>query len=146
MANVKGFILAALVLASCSGSREDTQTGQGASLARRTAMERLGKEVEYLPSPDGLLILCTRATKPTSQHPQQTIHFLVFDTNAGKTIYDDSVTDGEVSWADNRRLRIAEKPGIIQGNDTPEQGFIYLVDVRTHQRTSWTGDSPRRTD
>ena len=131
-------------ISSCAGTGDDLRKAPAEKPFERIANEKFGQGVSFAPNPSGPLVLCYRARKPTSQAPQRTIDFLVYDVASDKIVYEESLPDGEVAWKDGRHLQITIRPGIIPGEDAQQQPVSYLVDVLTHQRTPLSEDLPPR--
>ena len=138
------WLIPLLLVASCSGAGDDIRRAAAGNPIERIATDKFGPGVEYTPNAPGSLVLCSRARKPTSLAPQRTIDFFVYDTSADKIIFEETLSDGDVSWRDDRHLQITIRPGIVKGEDAQQQPVSYLVDVVTHERTPLSEDMPRR--
>lgn len=137
-------LLTAVTLGACTSGANQALMDSPARAYQQLAREKYGDRVEYTANTSGSLMLCSRIRKTTSLAPQRTIDLFVFDLQMNKIIFEESVVDGDVAWKDDRRLQIAIRPGIIPGEDAQKQPLVYLVDVRTHERTPLSEDIPVR--
>lgn len=118
-----------------SSSKKTSAASAAAGQYKIAATEKYGEGVEYYFNESKTHVLCLKQAKVklSPAMPQNPLRFFVYDLNAEKIIYEDSLEDGSVRWINDSQLQISLIPGIVSGDEDPED-FTYLYDVKLQQR------------
>lgn len=120
------------VLVTCHTSKTDIQKS-GDQDYKAIAIEKYGHNVAYIFNSPKTDVICLKRNKPTPQMPQHQISFFIYDLEKGEVIFEESSVDAEVKWKNDHQAQIKITPGIVSGDETPED-FIYIYDVESRKK------------
>jgi len=129
------FVLALLILPACVSSSKPPASVKATENYKTLATEKYGEGVDCTFNESKTHVLCLKREKVklSPAMPQNPLRFFVYDLHNEKIIYEDSIEDGSVRWISNSELQISIIPGIISGDENPED-FTYIYDVKLQQR------------
>ena len=114
----------------CSGTKTDSQPAPTREKYHQVAETKFGGGIEYRFNDSKNFVICLKKQKPTAQIPQNRLFFFVYNLENNQIIFEDSVTDGEVSWKSNTQFRVRTTPGMLTGDPEYNQKLMgYVFDV-----------------
>lgn len=117
----------------CSGTKTDSQPVSEKEKYRRVAKTKFGDRVEYLFNQSKNFVICFKKEKPTPQIPQNRLSFFVYNLETDEIIFEDTLTDGEVSWKSNTQFRVRTTPGMLTVDPEYNQkltGYVFDVTLK----------------
>ena len=124
-------IVALLLLPACASSSRPPASARAAENYKNLALAKYGEGVEFIFNESETHVLCLKQNKVklSPALPQDPLRFFVYDLQNEKIVYEDSIEDGSVNWISNSELQISIIPGIVSGDENPED-FTYIYDVK----------------
>ena len=119
-------------LIACHTSKTDIQKS-GEQDYKAIAIEKYGPSVEYIFNSPKTHVICLKRNKPNPQIPQHQISFFIYDLEKDEVIFEESSIDAEVEWKNDHQAQIKITPGIVSGDEIPED-FIYIYDVESGKK------------
>ena len=89
--------------------------------------------VEYLISPQGNYMLCFSEKAGTALFPQSFTRYMVYNLAKGRVIYEGTVDNGSIQWADETHLEIYQRPGIMANGQTADD-YTFLINILTREK------------
>ena len=132
-------ILFLLILVSCTSFEADSKVGQdnlSENNIREIAIEKFGKDFSIIYNKQRDYILCMKGNKSNIPNTGS-ISYFVYDNINNKIVIENKLSNGMVSWYSDYELKIVEIPGIIQKNQTHENG--YILNIKTNSKTKMDG-------
>jgi hypothetical protein len=120
------------MITSCSSTKNEKLPPNTETIKTVTS-HKLGSGVGYLFNNSKTYVICLKKSKPTPNFPQSQIHFLVYDISEEEIIYENKIEGGEIQWVDDERVEIKMTPGIVSGDEDPND-FIQIYDVKLKKR------------
>ena len=102
---------------------------------KKTAIAKLGSELDFIKSPDSTYVLCKKNLKNEHINPNQIQHYLVYNLKTNKIVYQDKAPNIILSWKSDVELQIIKQLGIIKdGTDTGQIIYIYNLISRKKEK------------
>lgn len=129
------FIVVLLVIPACVSSSKPPASGKATENYKTLASKKYGEGVDCTFNESKTHVLCLKQEKVklSPAIPQNPLRFFVYDLQNEKIVYEDSIEDGSVLWISNSELQIMIIPGIVSGDENPED-FTYIYDVKLKLR------------
>lgn len=117
-----------LFILSCTHSSRVSEKNQSACVPESVVIDKLGNgySVEY--SDDRAFVLAVVRTKPTAQHPETPIRFVVLSASTCEIVFEDQVANGSVTWVAPAEIEVRIIPGIVP-KDEPRKPLGYRFHV-----------------
>ncbi len=110
---------------------------------KKMAIEKLGREVDFIKSPKESYVLCKNKLKDEHINPNQTQHFFVYDLKTNKIVYQDKEPNINLSWKSDTELKIIKQLGIIK-NATDTGQIIYIYNLITKEKGEVNSKSEKK--
>jgi len=118
---------------ACSTSKSNTAKYLESKKYQKLAEEKYKNNIKYSFNQIKSYILCQKKYKPSPSMPQGSVSFFVYDLAKDKIIYEKSIDNGDVRWANDYQLQIKIVPGNISDEEDLKK-FNYLYDVKEQKK------------
>ena len=124
------FALVSVLIFLCSCKSANTQ-GQEWNQAKKTAIAKLGNEIDLFPNSAGTYVLYIQ--KPYNPNPLNVLMFIIVQTSDNEVVYEKTFVPGYVKWITDSTIEILSVPGSIKENEGLSD-FKRIIDIRANKR------------
>ena len=126
------FCFIGLVFA-CSTSKSNTVKYLENKKYQKLAKEKYKNNIKYSFNQIKSYVLCKKKYKPSTKMPQGFLSFFVYDLTNDNIVYEKSIDNGDVKWANDYQLQISIVPGNISNKEDLKK-FNYLYDIKEQKK------------
>ena len=126
-------IYLACLFFSCSFLKNNSAKELSEDKYQKIAEEKYKHDIIYTFNQSKSYVLCKKFVKPSPKMHQSSVSFFVYDLEKDKIVYEKSVDNGKVKWANDSKLKISIIPGIISG-DEDMRNYNYLYDIKKQKK------------
>ena len=125
------FLITIFIITNCSSYQTSNQN-KFAEL-ESTAQSLYGPKYYFLFNSDSTFVICTNKEQTKSQ---SSFRFFVYDNHKKQTVFNDNVSQGNVSWLNNNQIKVSWTPGTVKGEEGKESPNKYIFDVKSGKKVN----------
>jgi len=100
------FFLITVAFLSCKNTENQSQKKASKITFETIAQEKLSKSFKKLFNASGSHVICYTQHKTTQSNPVAQIHFLVFEVQSHRLIYENTANQATIQWLTDKRFKV----------------------------------------